>query len=75
MTYDMEQPVGNRVTDLEILCQECLTPEFEPVNQDNIYTIVTNHFVFVGGDGYDMLYDGVEERIPLGKFPNITDVH
>ena len=47
--FDPTQPVGQRVSNIQI--------EGQPLDEDKIYKMASNDFLFVGGDDYDMLKD------------------
>lgn len=46
-SFDPSQPTGHRVQEIYI--------GGEPLEEDKIYLMASNDFMFVGGDGYDML--------------------
>ena len=46
-TLNAKAPVGSRISDAKVNGQ--------PLVKDKMYTLVTNDFMAVGGDGYDML--------------------
>ncbi|KAF0308262.1 Protein 5NUC [Amphibalanus amphitrite] len=53
--YNMTKPLGERVVSVRILCQTCVTPEYEPLNDTTIYHIAMFTFLAVGNDGFTML--------------------
>ncbi|XP_070569172.1 snake venom 5'-nucleotidase-like [Ptychodera flava] len=55
--YDVDEPSGSRVVEAEVLCTECLMPEFQPLDVDKVYTLITSNFIANGGDGYTMISD------------------
>ncbi|XP_066271352.1 snake venom 5'-nucleotidase-like [Branchiostoma lanceolatum] len=56
VTYDEVQPVGQRVVKMEARCSEdCLVPEFRPLNVSAVYRIIMPTFLADGGDGYTMV--------------------
>jgi 2',3'-cyclic-nucleotide 2'-phosphodiesterase (5'-nucleotidase family) len=40
-------PIGHRIKDIKV--------NGAPLDEERIYTLATNDFLFAGGDGYDML--------------------
>ncbi|MCE4957979.1 5'-nucleotidase C-terminal domain-containing protein [Macrococcoides caseolyticum] len=57
--YDLTKPAGERVYAIEVLNKA--TGEFEPLDMNKTYKVVTNDFLAVGGDGYTMLGGPREE--------------
>ncbi|XP_077977813.1 5'-nucleotidase-like [Glandiceps talaboti] len=55
--YDVTKPVGSRVVDAKVRCSECHMPEYLPLDDDQVYTILTSNFIADGGDGYTMIRD------------------
>ncbi|UBH17147.1 5'-nucleotidase C-terminal domain-containing protein [Macrococcus armenti] len=57
--YDITKPVGERVYAIEVLNKQ--TGEFEALDMNRTYNVVTNDFLAVGGDGFTMLGGPREE--------------
>ncbi|WP_244625408.1 5'-nucleotidase C-terminal domain-containing protein [Macrococcoides canis] len=57
--YDITKPAGERVYAIEVLNKE--TGEFEALDLNRTYKVVTNDFLAVGGDGFTMLGGPREE--------------
>lgn len=57
--YDLSKPAGKRVYAIEVLNKK--TNKFEPLNESKTYKVVTNDFLAVGGDGFEMLGGPREE--------------
>ncbi|WP_243720514.1 5'-nucleotidase C-terminal domain-containing protein [Macrococcoides canis] len=57
--YDITKPAGERVYAIEVLNKE--TGEFEALDMNRTYKVVTNDFLAVGGDGFTMLGGPREE--------------
>lgn len=51
----MSKPPGSRVRRLDIVCTECRVPQYEPVQDREIYTLVMPSYMVAGGDGYSMI--------------------
>ena len=60
VTYNSEAEAGNRITSMVL-------EDGTPVEMDNYYTVVTNDFMFTGGDKYDFKNskDGLDTFIPI----------
>lgn len=53
----MSKPAGSRVRSLHILCTKCRVPEYEPVEDASVYTLVVPHYLVSGGDGFTVIGD------------------
>lgn len=53
-TWDQSQPVGSRI--VEVLVPE--GDDWVPIDEDTIYTVVTNDYMRRGGDGYGTFAEG-----------------
>lgn len=60
VTYNPEAEAGNRITSMVL-------EDGTPIEVDNYYTVVTNDFMFTGGDKYDFenSKDGLDTFIPI----------
>jgi len=60
VTYNSEAEAGNRITSMVL-------EDGTPVEMDNYYTVVTNDFMFTGGDKYNFenAKDGLDTFIPI----------
>ena len=58
--YDPEAESGNRITSMTL-------EDGTPVTMDGYYTVVTNDFMFTGGDNYNFenAVDGLNTFIPI----------
>ena len=65
--YDLTQPVDSRVKALSIRCADCIIPEYQPVENNKVYSIITSSFLYNGGDGYSMIKDNIERREYIGQ--------
>lgn len=52
VTYDITKPSGQRVVSLLVKCTKCRVPRFIPVNESEIYSVITPAYLANGGDGY-----------------------
>ncbi|XP_063984587.1 protein 5NUC-like [Diachasmimorpha longicaudata] len=53
--YDLSRPNGARAVAVQARCGSCRIPSFEPLNNDETYTILATDFLHAGGDQYEML--------------------
>lgn len=51
--YDLNKPVGHRVTDVKALCARCNVPELEAIKSDGEYNIIMQSVLASGADGYN----------------------
>uniref|UniRef100_A0A182PCT2 Apyrase n=1 Tax=Anopheles epiroticus TaxID=199890 RepID=A0A182PCT2_9DIPT len=52
--FNVTNPVGERVLALDVLCNDCDVPKYEPVEPFRKYRVITNSFLAGGGDGFTM---------------------
>ncbi|XP_037510416.1 protein 5NUC [Rhipicephalus sanguineus] len=50
--YNLTAPSRNRVVSVHILCTNCTVPVYKPLEQCEVYRVVTTDFVARGGDGF-----------------------
>ena len=50
--FNLSQPVGSRILFVEVYNED--TGEYELLDENKIYRVVTNDYMLGGGDGYDM---------------------
>lgn len=55
MEFDTSKPPGSRLKRLDIVCTKCRIPQFEPVQDLQVYTVVLPSYLVAGGDGYSMI--------------------
>ena len=53
--YNMSRPLGERVESVRILCQTCVSPRFEPLNDSAPYHMAMFTYLAVGNDGFTMV--------------------
>lgn len=53
----MSKPAGSRVRSIHILCTKCRVPQYEPVEDASVYTVVVPQYLVSGGDGYTLIKD------------------
>ncbi|MDD5015334.1 MAG: 5'-nucleotidase C-terminal domain-containing protein, partial [Atribacterota bacterium] len=60
VTYNKEAEAGNRITSMVL-------EDGTPIEMDKYYTVVTNDFMFTGGDNYNFknALDGLDTFIPI----------
>lgn len=54
VVYNLNKSPGQRVQSVEILCANCGTPVYEPLNEEKIYGVILESYVYKGGDGFTM---------------------
>lgn len=59
MSYDLSQPIGNRVASVDVICTYCSIPVYEPLDVEKVYKVVMQAYLIEGGDGYTMIKDNV----------------
>ncbi|XP_065212257.1 protein 5NUC-like [Planococcus citri] len=52
--YDLTKPSGQRVASVTALCRYCDIPEYKPLQNDELYDVVTVTFLAEGGDKFNM---------------------
>ncbi|XP_051954250.1 5'-nucleotidase [Xyrauchen texanus] len=55
LVYDLSKPTGKRVKSVNVLCNECRVPHYEPLNPKKVYKVVLPSYLVDGGDGYSMI--------------------
>lgn len=55
VAYDVSKPVGQRVTDLKVLCAHCAVPELQPVNLEQEYKVIMQSVLASGVDSFEPL--------------------
>lgn len=63
-SWDGSQPVGRRIVSVEVMNED---GEYEPLDPDEIYSIATNDYLFVGGDAYDMFANNARNSYDFGR--------
>lgn len=49
----MSKPVNERA-DIQILCQDCLEEQYEPLDLEKTYYVIAPSFLSKGGDGFSL---------------------
>ncbi|XP_072042370.1 snake venom 5'-nucleotidase-like [Amphiura filiformis] len=63
VTYDVSKdPYDDRVVEVMISCAKCEYPQFEPLDDDETYTIALPSFLADGYDGYDVIAENAVNR-------------
>lgn len=55
VVYNLTQPSGARVHEALVLCTACAVPQYVPLDPFGTYRVLTNVFMNLGGNGYEML--------------------
>lgn len=53
--YDMNRKSYDRIVDLKVLCQTCLIPRYEEIDNAKDYRVVMPAYLADGGDGFTMI--------------------
>lgn len=69
--YDLMKPAGNRLVSASIRCIECDVPEYEPLEDNSEYTILTSSFIANGGDGFSMIPKEALNHTKIGKLQGV----
>lgn len=67
MKYNLQNPEGQRIVDVKVVCSECEVPEYLPLDNDKLYDIVLSNFILNGGDGYTMIRDNFVQKHVVGE--------
>lgn len=62
--WDGSQPVGRRIVSVEVLNA---SGRYEPLDPDEIYSVATNDYLFVGGDAYTMFAENSRNSYDFGR--------
>lgn len=55
VVYNITRPVNDRVLSVDVLCQKCLVPTYEPLDLTKTYRVIAQSFLAQGGDNFLML--------------------
>lgn len=64
--YNLNNPEGQRIVDVKVICSECEVPEYLPLDNDKFYDIVLSNYLLNGGDGYTMIRDNAAQKHVVG---------
>ncbi|WP_198520772.1 bifunctional metallophosphatase/5'-nucleotidase [Alteribacter populi] len=67
ITFDSNEEPGERVVSIEIE----VDGEYETINEDDMYTVATNHFTATGGDGFEVFANAYDDG--RGTIVGFTD--
>lgn len=68
MKYNLQNPEGQRIVDVKVVCSECEVPEYLPLDNDKFYDIVLSNYLLNGGDGYTMIRDNAVQKHVVGEY-------
>ncbi|MEQ2196911.1 hypothetical protein XENOCAPTIV_017783 [Xenoophorus captivus] len=60
--FDVSKSAGRRVRSLSILCTRCRVPQYEPVRDKELYTVVVPSYLVTGGDGFEVIKNGIKKH-------------
>ncbi|CRK95992.1 CLUMA_CG009432, isoform B, partial [Clunio marinus] len=52
VTFDVNKPVGQRVTDVKVLCAQCSVPELQTLQPTGHYKVIMQSILASGADGF-----------------------
>ncbi|PIK48687.1 putative 5'-nucleotidase [Apostichopus japonicus] len=55
VTYNLYNDPGSRVVSAQVICTNCSIPEYEPLDPDKTYKVITTNYVAGGGDGFEVI--------------------
>ncbi|VVC93230.1 unnamed protein product [Leptidea sinapis] len=61
--YDFQKKSGERVLRAQILCGDCILPEYSMLNDSAVYNILINGFLSMGGDGFSVFVDKPQDYL------------
>ncbi|GAB0090469.1 apyrase [Sergentomyia squamirostris] len=66
IVFNMTRPIGSRVISVDLLCNECDIPVYEPIEVDRMYRFIMPSFLAGGGDGFYMVSDNKQNHVVGG---------
>ncbi|XP_055307287.1 protein 5NUC-like, partial [Sitodiplosis mosellana] len=48
VVYDLHKMPGQRLQSVEVLCSKCKIPSFEPLNEERIYGVIIEEYIYKG---------------------------
>uniref|UniRef100_A0A1B0GP29 5'-Nucleotidase C-terminal domain-containing protein n=1 Tax=Phlebotomus papatasi TaxID=29031 RepID=A0A1B0GP29_PHLPP len=66
IVFNMTKPVGERVTSVDLLCNECDIPVYEPLEVDRMYRFIMPSFLAGGGDGFYVVSENKQNHVVGG---------
>ncbi|XP_034245114.1 apyrase-like [Thrips palmi] len=77
--YDASKPSRQRVLHSEVLCAACRVPTYEPIQDDQWYTIASSSFIVEGGDNFVTFTQNLRNRqigrVDIDLFVDYLQVH
>ncbi|XP_059608975.1 protein 5NUC-like [Phlebotomus argentipes] len=70
VVFDLDQESGSRVESAQVLCNECIVPKYEPLDNSRTYNVIMTNFMKDGGDGYAMF-----KSLPIAKTLPAGDIN
>ena len=67
--YDMKEPSGNRVVEIQVRCASCQVPVYKPLDESAVYKIILSSYIARGGAGLSV----IAEKKLSHQVGNITD--
>ncbi|KAK3925367.1 Apyrase [Frankliniella fusca] len=64
VVYDYSKPRRQQVVLAEVRCAACSIPEYQPIKEDEVYTIAAPSFIIEGGDNFVTFRDKLTNRRP-----------
>jgi len=63
VTFDLNKPVMERVSNVAVRCAECDVPQYELLDQEKWYRVALCSFLVTGGDGYTVIADNARNHV------------
>lgn len=58
-TFDLKRQPFDRIVDVKVLCQKCIIPKYEPLDDAKVYKVSLTKYIADGGDGWSMFPETV----------------
>lgn len=63
VVYDLKRQPYERVIELKVLCQKCLIPKYETIDDSKIYKVALTNYIADGMDGWPMFPETIISRV------------
>lgn len=67
VVIDLTKSLGSRVQSITALCNNCSTPQFEPLDEQQIYSVILNSFLVRGGDTFTTFSKNIIDCVNISK--------
>lgn len=77
VTFNLDKPVGERVTSLSVRCAKCDGPRYFKVcphhDANTVYTVIITDYLLNGGDGFNVFPEEAKDPKPMGTFDRFNN--